>query len=127
MIEDDPELKEACSKYSAYSTPEKHQSLSNYLYRVFMKDAYLADMVIQDYREVVEAVLTSEQVSNPTEEMINPLTANQILGCIAWHFRCDHFCEGSLVSDSIANGYMLLLMKAYLAKAEVNYREDFNS
>ncbi len=127
MIEDDPELKEACSKYSAYSTPEKHQSLSNYLYRVFMKEAYLADMVIQDYREVVEAVLTSEQVSNPTEEIINHLTANQVLGCIAWHFRCDHFCEGSLVSDSIANGYMLMLMKAYLAKAEVSYREDFNS
>jgi hypothetical protein len=127
MIEDDPELKEACSNYSAFSEPEKHKSLTNYLYGEFMREAYSADMVINDYSETVSAVLTDEQVSNPTEDMIKDLTSKQILGCIAWHFRRDHFCEGSLVSDSIANGYMLMLLKAFLDKTQVNYRVDFDS
>ena len=50
---------------------------------------------------------------NPTDEKLERLDASHILGCIAWHFRRDHFIEGSLISDSIAGGHMLRLLKCY--------------
>lgn len=40
-------------------------------------------------------------------------TPYEVARCIAWHFRRDHFCEGSLISDSIAGGHMLRLLKCY--------------
>ena len=38
-----------------------------------------------------------------------------ILECIAWHFRRDHFDNGALI-QSIAQGHMLRMLKAYAAK-----------
>ena len=72
-----------------------------------------------NYSEVVSEALTDEEVAKPTEEILNRLTTEQIVGCIAWHFRRDHFSEGSLISDSIANGYMLMLLKAFVVKTHV--------
>ena len=119
MINDDPDLKESCSDYSAYSASDKHQSLHSFLYGGFMREAYVSDIVIPNYSEVVSEALTDEEVAKPTEEILNRLTTEQIVGCIAWHFRRDHFSEGSLISDSIANGYMLMLLKAFVVKTHV--------
>ncbi|MBQ6416250.1 MAG: NADAR family protein [Butyrivibrio sp.] len=119
MINDDPDLKESCSDYSAYSASDKHQSLHSFLYGSFMREAYVSDIVIPNYSEVVSEALTDEEVAKPTEEILNRLTTEQIVGCIAWHFRRDHFSEGSLISDSIANGYMLMLLKAFVVKTHV--------
>ena len=49
---------------------------------------------------------------------INSLLPEQILACVAWHFRRDHFSEGSLISESIAEGHMLSLLSTYLEKAK---------
>lgn len=38
------------------------------------------------------------------------------LACIAYHFRRDHFCEGSLINDSIASGAMLSLLRQLKAQ-----------
>ena len=56
------------------------------------------------------------KVAEPTEEELNALTAEQILGCIAWHFRRDYFSNGSLIDSSIAEGHMLWMLKAYVEK-----------
>lgn len=49
MINDDPDLKESCSDYSAYSASDKHQSLHSFLYGSFMREAYVSDIVIPNY------------------------------------------------------------------------------
>lgn len=116
MIDADPSLKEACVKHSAYAKDEKHASLINYLYQYFMKEAYQKGIVVTNYSDLVEEAGMKNKVAEPTEEELNALTAEQILGCIAWHFRRDYFSNGSLISSSIAEGHMLRMLKAYVEK-----------
>lgn len=113
MIDNDEDLKQWCKDYSAYSRPESHYSLGEYIYHDFMKDAYEYDLVVNDYRELVEKANALEWVNHPTDEQLSHLDAEQLLGCIAYHFRMDHFCEGSLVNTSIGEGYMLKMLKHY--------------
>lgn len=116
MIDTDPSLKEACAKHSAYAKDKKHASLINYLYDYFMKEAYRKGIVVQNYMELVEEAGMKNKVDEPTEEELKALTAEQVLGCIAWHFRRDYFSNGSLISSSIAEGHMLRLLKAYVER-----------
>jgi len=119
MIDTDPSLKEACAKHSAYAKDEKHASLINYLYDYFMKEAYKKGIVVPNYMELVEEAGMKDKVAEPTEEDLKALTAEQILGCIAWHFRRDYFSNGSLISCSIAEGHMLRMLKAFAGKFDV--------
>ena len=116
MIDTDPSLKEACAKHSAYAKDEKHASLINYLYDYFMKEAYKKGIAVTNYMELVEEAGMKDKVAEPTEEELKTLSADQILGCIAWHFRRDYFSNGSLISSSIAEGHMLRMLKAYVEK-----------
>ena len=116
MIDADPSLKEACAKHSAYAKDEKHASLINYLYNYFMKEAYKKGIVVTNYSDLVEEAGMKDKVAEPTEEELKTLSAEQILGCIAWHFRRDYFSNGSLISSSIAEGHMLRMLKAYVEK-----------
>ena len=70
------------------------------MYESFTKDAYDTQMVIYNYWEVVESAYLEKIVNEPSEEMLKGLTEEQILGCIAWHFRADHFNNGSLSISS---------------------------
>ena len=108
MIDTDPSLKEACAKHSAYAKDEKHASLINYLYDYFMKEAYKKGIVVTNYMELVEEAGMKNKVAEPTEEELKALSADQLLGCIAWHFRRDYFSNGSLIDSSIAEGHMLV-------------------
>ena len=116
MIDADPSLKEACAKHSAYAKDEKHASLINYLYNYFMKEAYKKGIVVTNYSDLVEEAGMKDMVAEPTEEDLKAITAEQILGCIAWHFRRDYFSNGSLISSSIAEGHILRMLKAYVEK-----------
>ena len=116
MIDADPSLKEACAKHSAYAKDEKHASLINYLYNYFMKEAYKKGIVVTNYSDLVEEAGMKNKVAEPTEEDLKAITAEQILGCIAWHFRRDYFSNGSLISSSIAEGHILRMLKAYVEK-----------
>lgn len=120
MIEDDSDLKTACGSHSAYKADDRHASLIRYLYKSFMKEAYEADVVISNYMEAVEGAGMTRRVASPTEESLTALTPEQILGCIAWNFRRDHFDNGSLIAYSIAEGHMLRMLKAYVEKAAIN-------
>ena len=117
MIKDDPDLKQACGEYSAYSRENPHRSVMRYLMRHFMKDAYRAGIVVTDYMEIVEGGGLQDEVGEPSDEVLAALTPEQLLGCIAWHFRRDHFSEGSLISASIAEGHMLRMLEALAEKA----------
>lgn len=119
MIEDDPDLKDACRNHSIYKTDDSHKSLIDYLYHYFMEEAYRKDMVVQNYSELVETGRMKEKVAKPTQDDLEALSAEQVLGCIAWHFRRDHFNNGSLIADSIAEGHMLRMLKIYADKEKM--------
>lgn len=117
MIERDEDLKQACRKHSAYSADTEHPALTSYLYDEFMHEAYKSDIVVHNYGDLVEECGCEEWVGNPTDNQLEQLDAAHVLGCIAWHFRRDHFSEGSLVDESIAEGHMLRMLKYYVQKA----------
>ena len=117
MIESDSDLKEACAEHSIYKNDDKHESLIHFLYRYFMEDAYQNDIVVHNYNDLLEAGGIKDKVAAPTEEDLMALSAEQILGCIAWHFRRDHFDNGTLIHSSIAEGHMLRMLKTYNEKA----------
>ena len=119
MIEDDQDLVQACKDYSVYKNNNKHDSLMNYLYGYFMKEAYASGIVVTDYQEIIESAGLMDKVNNLPENILSSLSSKQILGCIAWHFRRDHFCEGTLISESIGEGHILRLMIKYVEKTEL--------
>ena len=70
-----------------------------------MEEAYWKDIVVRNYSELVEAAGMNEKVTEPTEDL-KALSLEEILGCIAWHFRRDYFDNESLISRNIAEGHM---------------------
>ncbi len=116
-VYEDAELQKWCNDYSVYAPVTEHNGLEHILYSVFMQEAYDENLVIHNYREVIdEAGLDERLVSDPTDEFIEQLNEQQIIACIAWHFRRDHFSEGSLISDSIGNGKLLQYFEALIGK-----------
>ena len=81
-----------------------------------MEEAYQKDIVVCNYSDLVEAAGMSDKVAAPTVEDLRTLSSDQLLACIAWHFRRDHFDNGSLICNSIAEGHMLRMLKAYFDK-----------
>ena len=110
VIEKDDDLKNACREHSVYSPDTEHPALISYLYDEFMHEAYASNIVVKNYRELVEECGADAWAGNPTDEKLDLLDAEYVLGCIAWHFRRDHFVEGSLIGDSIADGHMLCML-----------------
>ena len=116
-VYEDAELQKWCNDYSVYAPVTENNGLEHILYSVFMQEAYDENLVIHNYREVVdEAGLDERLVSDPTGEFIEQLNEQQIIACIAWHFRRDHFSEGSLISDSIGNGKLLQYFEALIGR-----------
>lgn len=111
---EDEELRTWCNGYSVYAPVKEHVGLKRIL-SDFMEEAYDIDLVIQNYGAVIdESNLDERLVSNPTAAFIKQLTEEQIVACIAWHFRCDHFSQGSLISDAIGDGKLLKYFEALI-------------
>lgn len=111
-LHEDIELRKWCNDFSVYAPVTEHNGLERILSN-FMHEAYNVDLVIHDYRTVIEESKLDERlVSCPTDAFVKQLNDKQIIACIAWHFRRDHFSEGSLISDSIGNGALLRYFEA---------------
>ena len=87
----------------------------------FMNDAYEKDIVVVNYADLVKSGGMKGKVYEPSDEDLKALSSEQILGCISWHFRNDHYNIGALIRHSIAEGHMLRMMKAYIEKEDKNY------
>ena len=110
-IESDEELRASLKKYSVYAKPAENLLGIIKVLNNCMHKAYECGVVVANYREVVESAGLSEgAVDEPSSEWAQYLTEDQLLACMAWHFRRDYFNNGSWISDSVANGYMLTLV-----------------
>ena len=101
-------------KHSVYQPNQGHHGLYAIINACF-HEAYDSNVVITDYGQIVEdGKLPDRDLAQPTKEWLDTLTAKQILAVIAWHFRKDHFSEGSWIADSVAGGHMAALVNALL-------------
>ena len=106
QIETSEEKKLWCRRYSVYSRSPGQKTLARDLHD-FVDRTYQAGLVIQNYHEVIQKWGLEERniaIAPPGWLEMQPYLC--VLACIAWHFRRDHFCEGSLISQSIAEGVL---------------------
>ena len=106
-IETSPEKQEWCKAYSIYTSNPGQEELLQDL-NVFADRAYENGLVFSNYQEVLRRWQLEERSiadANPVWLETQPYLC--VLACIAWHFRRDHFCEGSLINQSIADGIRL--------------------
>lgn len=114
LLYKDEELRKSIQKYNVYQPPKDHPEIYRMLYEC-MDDAYRYDVVVTNYGQIIEKKKISDKdVANPTYEWVETLSVEEILACIAWHFRRDHFSEGSWISDSVANGHMMIFVQGLL-------------
>lgn len=114
----DNDQKYACENYSAYLADTNNHGVIDYLKDVLIPEAYESNIIPINYRELVEENGIMNWIRRPDEKQLRSLDAEHILACIGWHFRRDRFVEGSLISDSIAHGYLLCMLKMYLEKTK---------
>ena len=79
---------------------------------VFVDRAYEKGLVISNYQEVIRRwQLEERSIADADPVWLETQPYLCVLACIAWHFRRDHFCEGALINQSIADGIMLRLLR----------------
>lgn len=113
-IEWDDELSQWCRDFNPYESARAHKGLERMLNAVMMPEAYDYDVPIHNYGEVIQkGGLDNDMIADPSDGFIAALSDEQLLACITWHFRADHFDNGSLIRHSIAGGQLLKYMKAF--------------
>jgi len=100
-----------CQYYSPFLDYSDQDQLHRIL-REFTKQAYEVNLILPNYKEILDASGFQESaILRAEENWVKVLSKEQLLACISWHFRRDHFIEGSLISESIATGALLRLMR----------------
>ena len=116
-IEASPEKTEWCRKYSVYAANPEQDELSRSLH-TFMEQAYKNGLVITNYRQVIQRYSLDESaIANADSSWLEEQAYLPTLACVAYHFRRDHFSEGSLISESIASGAMLQMLHHLKSKS----------
>lgn len=111
QIETSEEKKTWCRCYSVHSYDSGQEKLAQNL-KDFVDNTYRVGLVISNYREVIQKWGIEERnITMADPGWLELQTYLCVLACIAWHFRRDHFCEGSLISKSIAEGVLLRLFQ----------------
>lgn len=108
-IQTSPEKLQWCRKYSAYHRPAGQEELLAHIHH-FIDDMYRAGLVISNYSQVIALWnLDEKQMALASTPWLSHQPYLSVLAAIAWHFRRDHFIEGSLINTSIASGALLRL------------------
>lgn len=111
----DKSLNDKCRRYNSYSPSKLEEEVVDELdYFSFLKEGYDSGIVPNDYLSFGED--KQEEIFNPSDDFINSLSTENIIRCIGWHFRCDHFDNGSLINQSLASGVLLKYFRALLSK-----------
>ena len=114
-IYSDESLKERCKAYNAYVSSEESFELTKELrFSEFLDEAYESGIVINDYQIFTDG--KEESVANPIDDFLSSLSLIDVMRCIAYHFRRDHFNEGSLINESFVNGALLRLFNCLISK-----------
>ena len=107
-IESDPSKKDWCRQYSVYSSDALHHPLSMEI-DLLLQKSFQSGILISNYRDAADLCgLDDRQLEYPTAGDMSYLA---VLACITWHFRRDHFDEGALIRESIADGVLLRLFR----------------
>jgi hypothetical protein len=100
-----------CKDYSVFAMMQDKYEIKKKLSEL-TEESYEKGLVPTDYYETVkEAGLDERLIGEAEAEWLAKLSTKELIACIAYHFRRDHFAEGSLINRSIADGAMLRMME----------------
>ena len=100
-----------CRTYSVYAVREDIYGIERF-FRKLLRETYQNGLVISDYRKIMDELgLEEEKIIRSESDWVEQLSVNGAAACLAYHFRRDHFCEGSLIQNGLANGCILRLME----------------
>lgn len=120
-IEMSPKKLEWCKRYSVYNFHSEGNELSRSI-NTFMNQAYANGLVITNYQQVIEQYnLDETDIENAEFSWLEQQSYLPTLACIAYHFRRDHFNEGSLIRESIGSGAMLRMLRHLKSQSFGNY------
>ena len=107
-VMDSPELLEWCKGYPYEGRENTHEQLDKEI--AWLIDAsYSEGLVVKDYGDYFSP--SNPEPHEAKQEWVEKLSFHQLLAAIAWHFRMDHFCFGSMQNDSIPSGALLRLFE----------------
>ena len=107
-VANSPELLEWCKGYPYRGDVNSQEELDREI-TWFIHSSYSEGLVVKDYGEYFSPSDPEPHVAR--QEWVEKLSLQQLLAAIAWHFRMDHFCFGSMQNDSIPSGALLRLFK----------------
>ena len=111
-VDKDASLKDRCRRYNPYISSKFADELIKDLdFFNFLEEAYESNIVFNQYMQTIEE---DPIIFDPTDEYIASLDELQIICCITYHFRADHWDNGFLISTSFVNGSLLKYFKALL-------------
>lgn len=114
-----PQKNEWCMEYSAYMSCDDLFGIDREV-DWFISATYSEGLVVKDYGDYID--MHEREAYAARSEWVSRLSLEELLACIAIHFRRDHYCNGSLISESIPSGAMLRLME----ELEKRMRVDFS-
>ncbi len=120
-INNDPKLIDWCKKYSFYEKIDNHIELKEEI-DWFFHATYAEGLVVTDYQNYLDDFRLKDNVVIIADKAwLEGLSLCQLLSVLAYHFRWDYHCNGSLINESIASGAMLRIIE------ELNRRESSDS
>jgi hypothetical protein len=106
-----PEKVSWCRGYDVYTENAGQEEMQRDL-DTFIHQAYEFGLVIPNYRHMIElGWVDEEHIAEADKDWLSDLHYASVLACISYHFRRDHFVEGSLIRNSVASGAMLRLLR----------------
>lgn len=107
-VKNNPELIEWCKGYPYERGENSHEQFEKDTIW-FIDASYTEGLVVKDYGDYFSP--SDPGPHEAKQEWVEKLSFNQLLAAIAYHFRMDHFCFGSIQNDSIPSGALLRLFE----------------
>lgn len=105
-IDDSSELRRWCSEYSVFEANTNSIEIESEI-NWFLEASYSEGLVVTDYQEYLDKMQLSPRIiENAEASWLESLTLCQLLSVLAYHFRKDYHCSGSLINESLASGAM---------------------
>ena len=114
-VANSPELLEWCKGYPYRGDVNSQEELDREIHW-FIHASYSEGLVVIDYGDYFSP--SDPEPHEAKQEWVEKLSLQQLLAAIAWHFRMDHFCFGSMQNDSIPSGALLRLFEELSKRLE---------
>ena len=109
------ELLEWCKGYPYRGDVNSQEELNSEIHWL-IHASYSEGLVVIDYGDYFSP--SDPEPHEAKQEWVEKLSLQQLLAAIAWHFRMDHFCFGSMQNDSIPSGALLRLFEELSKRLE---------